>query len=181
MLEDCPRLNLVDGEQGYIRHTHEQAIISAIEEGRRATTDDFYRNLDSKMRRDWEKQKEQLFEELGKHQPAAGPSNETSRRSAQTASFDRTVGHSGGRYRFEVTCRELTLFGGKLGALVQPAVGTSFPSSGGSLQMHSKMMRYDRVIRRLNEFRKEGFAFGLVSALGEASVGTTAGDSVRCN
>lgn len=45
--------------------------------------------------------------------------------------------------------------------------------------MHSKMMRYDRVIRRLNDFRKEGFAFGLVSALGEASVATSAGDSVR--
>lgn len=44
--------------------------------------------------------------------------------------------------------------------------------------MHSKMMRYDRIIRRLNEFRKEGFAFGLVSALGEASIGSTAGDSV---
>ncbi len=45
--------------------------------------------------------------------------------------------------------------------------------------MHSKMMRYDRVTRRLNEFRKEGFAFGLVSALGEASISSTAGDSVR--
>lgn len=45
--------------------------------------------------------------------------------------------------------------------------------------MHAKMMRYDRVIRRLNEFRKEGYAFGLVNALGEASVGTAAGDAVR--
>lgn len=44
--------------------------------------------------------------------------------------------------------------------------------------MHSRMMRYDRVIRRLNDFRKEGYAFGLVSALGEASVGATASDSV---
>ncbi|GAA5993540.1 hypothetical protein JCM10908_000639 [Rhodotorula pacifica] len=140
--------------EGYIRHTHEQAIISAIEEGRRATTADFYRNLDSKMRRDWEKQKEKLFEELGRHQPSAGPSSEvsgasTSRR-GNGASFERGP--------------------------------TSFPSTtattgGGSLQMHSKMMRYDRVIRRLNEFRKEGFAFGLVSALGEASIGSTAGDS----
>lgn len=43
--------------------------------------------------------------------------------------------------------------------------------------MHSRMMRYDRVIRRLNDFRKEGYAFGLVSQLGEASVGA-AGDSV---
>lgn len=61
---------------------------------------------------------------------------------------------------------------------LQSTVGASFPPSGGSLQMHSKMMRYDRVVRRLNEFRKEGFAFGLVSALGEASIGTSAGDSV---
>lgn len=43
--------------------------------------------------------------------------------------------------------------------------------------MHSRMMRYDRVVRKLNEFRKEGYAFGLVSALGEASAGAT-GDSV---
>ncbi|KWU41638.1 NIC-domain-containing protein [Rhodotorula sp. JG-1b] len=136
--------------EGYIRHTHEQAIISAIEEGRRATTADFYRNLDTKMRRDWEKQKDKLFEELGRHHPAAGPSTESSSSSSRRGnSFERAP--------------------------------TSFPSTpasgGGSLQMHSKMMRYDRVIRRLNEFRKEGFAFGLVSALGEASIGSSAGDS----
>ncbi|BGP34324.1 nuclear pore complex subunit [Rhodotorula toruloides] len=134
--------------EGYIRHTHEQAIISAIEEGRRATTSDFYRNLDVKMRRDWEKQKEKLFEELGQHQPAAGPSTETPRRGGSGASgFER-------------------------GSPMTP-----LPAASGSLQMHSKMMRYDRVIRRLNEFRKEGFPFGLVSALGEASIGTSASDS----
>ncbi|BGP26679.1 nuclear pore complex protein Nup93 [Rhodotorula toruloides] len=134
--------------EGYIRHTHEQAIISAIEEGRRATTSDFYRNLDVKMRRDWEKQKEKLFEELGRHQPAAGPSTETPRRGG------------GGASSFE-----------------RGSPMTPLPAASGSLQMHSKMMRYDRVIRRLNEFRKEGFAFGLVSALGEASIGTSASDS----
>ncbi|GAA5876807.1 hypothetical protein JCM16303_006291 [Sporobolomyces ruberrimus] len=32
------------------------------------------------------------------------------------------------------------------------------------------MMRYDLVIRKLNQFRREGYAFGLVSALGEASI-----------
>ncbi|GAA6006571.1 linker nucleoporin NIC96 [Rhodotorula paludigena] len=134
--------------EGYIRHTHEQAIISAIEEGRRATTADFYRSLDQKMRRDWERQKDKMFEELGRHQPLAGPSTETPRRGgASSSSFERG----------------------------SPA--TPLPSSSGSLQMHSKMMRYDRVIRRLNDFRKEGFAFGLVSALGEASVATSAGDS----
>jgi nuclear pore complex protein Nup93 len=84
---------LVLGAQGYIRHTHEQAIISAIEEGRRATTADFYRNLDTKMRRDWEKQKDKLFEELGRHQPAAGPSTESTSSSSSRRgnSFERAV------------------------------------------------------------------------------------------
>lgn len=43
--------------------------------------------------------------------------------------------------------------------------------------MHSKMMRYDRVVRKLNEYRKQGYAFGVISSFGEASVGA-AGDSV---
>ncbi|GAA5917547.1 hypothetical protein JCM8208_005072 [Rhodotorula glutinis] len=133
--------------EGYVRHTHEQAIISAIEEGRRATTADFYRNLDTKMRREWERQKEKMFDELGRNQAQAGPSNETSRRQGGQSGFERS------------------------------APAPPLPSASGSLQMHSKMLRYDRVIRRLNEFRKEGFAFGLVSALGEASVGSSSGDS----
>ncbi|GAA5858920.1 hypothetical protein JCM8547_007156 [Rhodosporidiobolus lusitaniae] len=140
--------------EGYLRHTHEQAIISAIEENRRATTSDFYRNLDTRMRRDWEKQKEALFEELGRHQPGAVAGvAETPRRGA------------GGRTGFDT------------GSPSVPLSATSTSSAGGSLQMHAKMMRYDRVIRRLNEFRKEGYAFGLVNALGEANVGGNAGDA----
>ncbi|GAA5823921.1 hypothetical protein JCM11251_003347 [Rhodosporidiobolus azoricus] len=135
--------------EGYLRHTHEQAIISAIEENRRQTTQDFYHGLDTRMRRDWERQKEKLFEELGRHQPlASGASGmkETPRK---------------GRGGFEA------------GSPSAPLSSTPASSSAGqgSLQMHAKMMRYDRVIRRLNDFRKEGFAFGLINALGEASVG----------
>ncbi|GAA6021747.1 hypothetical protein JCM10207_008563 [Rhodosporidiobolus poonsookiae] len=139
--------------EGYLRHTHEQAIISAIEEGRRATTADFYKSLDRKMRRDWDRQKEKLFEELGRHQGPMGTGDgATPRRGA--GAFER-------------------------GSPITPHP-SSLPSSApgtSSLQMHSKMMRYDRVVRRLNDFRKEGFAFGLVHALGEASVGGTQGDS----
>ncbi|GAA5894119.1 hypothetical protein JCM6882_007988 [Rhodosporidiobolus microsporus] len=139
--------------EGYLRHTHEQAIISAIEENRRSTTQDFYRSLDTRMRRDWEKQKEKLFEELGRHQPlsAAAGAAETPRK--------------GGRGGFESGSPSIPL-----------SSTPSTTTAGGSLQMHAKMMRYDRVIRRLNEFRKEGFAFGIVNALGEASVGTGGGN-----
>ncbi|BGP18714.1 hypothetical protein JCM10213_009192 [Rhodosporidiobolus nylandii] len=138
--------------EGYLRHTHEQAIISAIEENRRQTTTEFYKNLDVRMRRDWEKQKERLFEELGRHQPLSAQQEGTPKR--QRTGFEKGSPHA-----------PLS------SSLSTPATGQS------SLQMHAKMMRYDRVVRRLNEFRKEGFAFGLVNALGEASVGSGAGDS----
>ncbi|KAI5474853.1 nuclear pore complex protein Nup93, partial [Pseudohyphozyma bogoriensis] len=141
-----PLLPLSDTDvEGYLRHTHEQTIISSIEEGRRQTTADFYRNLDGQMRKEWEKQKEKLFEELGRHQagPSSGAAIETPRRKGAGGGFDRGL----------------------------PT--TPVASATSSLQMHSRMMRYDRVIRRLNDYRKEGYSFGLVSALGEASVGTS--------
>lgn len=88
---DAPLTHTFPHAQGYVRHTHEQAIISAIEEGRRATTADFYRNLDTKMRREWERQKEKMFDELGRHHAQAGPSTETSRRLGGQNGFERSV------------------------------------------------------------------------------------------
>lgn len=77
--------------QGYLRHTHEQTIISAIEEGRRATTASFYDRLNTSMRKDWERQKDKLFEELGRHQHQAAGPGETPRRKGTGAGYDRTV------------------------------------------------------------------------------------------
>ncbi|TFK99639.1 nucleoporin-interacting protein NIC96 [Pterulicium gracile] len=50
---------------GYLRHAHEQNLISTIEEGRRATQEEFYRVLEERNRRDWEAKKRRVFEELG--------------------------------------------------------------------------------------------------------------------
>ncbi|KAA1475433.1 nucleoporin-interacting protein NIC96 [Dentipellis sp. KUC8613] len=50
---------------GYLRHAHEQNIISTIEEARRETQDEFYRVLEERGRRDWEARKKRVFEELG--------------------------------------------------------------------------------------------------------------------
>ena len=50
---------------GLLRHAHEQSLISAIEEGRRETEAEFYRVLDERVRRDWERRKKRIFEELG--------------------------------------------------------------------------------------------------------------------
>jgi hypothetical protein len=50
---------------GFLRHAHEQNIISTIEEGRRETLLEFRRVLDERFRRDWEQRKKKIFEELG--------------------------------------------------------------------------------------------------------------------
>ncbi|THH11355.1 hypothetical protein EW145_g702 [Phellinidium pouzarii] len=50
---------------GYLRHAHEQNLISTIEEGRRETQEEFYRVLEDRSRRDWEARKKMIFEELG--------------------------------------------------------------------------------------------------------------------
>ncbi|KAF8341685.1 nucleoporin-interacting protein NIC96 [Amanita rubescens] len=50
---------------GFLRHAHEQNLISTIEEGRRETQDDFYRMLEDRAHRDWEAKKRRVFEELG--------------------------------------------------------------------------------------------------------------------
>ncbi|KAJ6614876.1 nucleoporin-interacting protein NIC96 [Mycena sp. CBHHK59/15] len=50
---------------GYLRHAHEQNLISTIEEGRKETQEQFYRTLEERSRRDWEAKKKRVFEELG--------------------------------------------------------------------------------------------------------------------
>ncbi|KAF8640887.1 hypothetical protein AX17_000535 [Amanita inopinata Kibby_2008] len=50
---------------GYLRHAHEQNLISTIEEGRKETQEDFYRALEERGHRDWEAKKRRVFEELG--------------------------------------------------------------------------------------------------------------------
>ncbi|KAF9818485.1 hypothetical protein IEO21_02723 [Rhodonia placenta] len=50
---------------GYLRHAHEQNLISTIEEGRKETQEEFYRVLEERQRRDWEARKKRVFEQLG--------------------------------------------------------------------------------------------------------------------
>lgn len=52
---------------GYLRHAHEQTLISTIEEGRRETESEFYQVLDERIRKQWESRKKRIFEELGRH------------------------------------------------------------------------------------------------------------------
>lgn len=50
---------------GFLRHAHEQNLISTIEEGRKETQEEFYRVLEECSQKDWEARKKRVFEELG--------------------------------------------------------------------------------------------------------------------
>ncbi|KAG9310292.1 hypothetical protein JVU11DRAFT_9410 [Chiua virens] len=76
---------------GYLRHAHEQNLISTIEEGRRETQEDFYRLLEDRSRKDWEAKKRRVFEELGGRAGSTGPSL-TLQMQSKMMVYDRAVG-----------------------------------------------------------------------------------------
>lgn len=53
--------------EGYVRHEHEQVILSLIEESRQQTLTDFQHELHRSLHRDWQSQKRRILEELGQH------------------------------------------------------------------------------------------------------------------
>lgn len=57
---------------GYLRHVHEQTILSAIEDSRRQGERKFYETLNHRMMKDWENRKRKIFEELGVTKGFAG-------------------------------------------------------------------------------------------------------------
>lgn len=52
---------------GFIRHEHEQVILSMIEEGRRDTLEQFQQTLSRTLHCDWQARKQRILEELGQH------------------------------------------------------------------------------------------------------------------
>ncbi|KAJ7176543.1 hypothetical protein C8R46DRAFT_1029875 [Mycena filopes] len=50
---------------GYLRHAHEQNLISTIEEGRKETRRQFTRTLEERSCRNWEAKKKRVFDDLG--------------------------------------------------------------------------------------------------------------------
>ncbi|GJJ09412.1 hypothetical protein Clacol_003634 [Clathrus columnatus] len=122
---------------GYLRHAHEQTLISTIEEGRRETETEFYQVLEERTRRDWESRKKRIFEELGRH-------------------------------ALTETSNPITtdLRGSTSVPLSSSFLGSSHPS----LQMHHKMMAYDRVVSELTTARIGGVSYPIVQALLQAAM-----------
>ncbi|KAF8525242.1 nucleoporin-interacting protein NIC96 [Hysterangium stoloniferum] len=129
---------------GYLRHAHEQTLISTIEEGRRETETEFYQVLEERVRRDWESRKKRIFDELG----GRGFAVESSRSPSDLHISSR-------------------------GSMLQSLSASSFTPS---LQMHQKMMAYDRVISELTVARIGGVSYPVVHSL-LGAVRSVGGDS----
>lgn len=139
--------------ESYLRHSHEQIILSAIEEGRRETLADFHRGLAKAQVRDWESQKAHILEELGQHH------------ALQREEFSQTLSQS------------------HLGGMSGPVAGfqgnRSFVSSQYDLGDHQTLMgnstgnsrvaKYLNAVERLNAHRLDSLPFAAASAFGEAA------------
>jgi nuclear pore complex protein Nup93 len=135
---------------GYLRHAHEQTLISTIEEGRKDTVAAFYRTLEERSRRDWEAKKKRVFEELG-GRSAAGES--------------RSEAKGSSKFGKSVSVIYFILFFQTSGTNEKMQTAPSL-----TLQMQSKMMVYDRVITELNAARLRGTSYPIVHALIRASL-----------
>ncbi|EJT98918.1 NIC-domain-containing protein [Dacryopinax primogenitus] len=134
----------------HLRHAHEQAILSTIEETRRDTAQSFWRSMEEKIGRDWEEKKKRVIEEL-----ATGDERRTlessgtswgNRSLAQSQSFAASIGP---------------------GLSQSQIAGPSQPSLG--MPVHSRMMVYDRVVSDLNRARLQGTPFPIIHALIDAT------------
>ncbi|KIM52369.1 hypothetical protein SCLCIDRAFT_1164109 [Scleroderma citrinum Foug A] len=125
---------------GYLRHAHEQNLISTIEEGRRETQEDFYRLLEERSRKDWEAKKRRVFEELGGRSLTAGAAGADGKALAEM------------KKSFHAR--------GSLAVSTGPSL---------TLQMQSKMMVYDRVVCDLNSARLRGTSYPIIHHLMQAA------------
>jgi nuclear pore complex protein Nup93 len=136
---------------GYLRHAHEQNVISTIEEARRETQEEFYRVLEDRGRREWDARKKRVFEELGGRLGGDG--------GALVLTGKPPQGRSTLTVRGALHCLLTFLTFLQLSAAPSP-----------SLQMQGKMMAYDRVVVELNVARLRGTSYPVIHAFIQAAL-----------
>ncbi|KAH7100231.1 nucleoporin-interacting protein NIC96 [Auriculariales sp. MPI-PUGE-AT-0066] len=128
---------------GFLKHAHEQTILSSIEESRRDTQAEFYRVLEERIRRDWDSRKRRIMDEFGVrgYNTSDQPSLNSSLALRNSASP------------------------GMLRASIRSAV-----SFAPNLQMRAKMNVYTRVVVDLNSARLAEISYPIIQSLHEAAL-----------
>ncbi|KAG0324431.1 hypothetical protein BGZ99_001813 [Dissophora globulifera] len=133
--------------KAFLRHQHEQIIVSTIDESRRETVVDFDSNFETSLNYDWERTKKRIFEELGHSQGQSAGSNKSLRQS-----------ESGFRGQASLGLSQSSGFA--------PGLGQS-PTT---LEVDfSKLKPYYKVVHDLCEARLQSAAFPLARSFTEAS------------
>ncbi|KAI1315080.1 hypothetical protein EDD11_001322 [Mortierella claussenii] len=132
--------------EAFLRHQHEQIIVSTIDESRRETVMDFDSNFETSLNYDWERTKKRIFEELGHHQTQGAGADKDS---GQSSSF-RGSSSSG----LSQTSSYLPGF-------------SKNPASADIV--FSKLKPYYKVVYDLCESRLQGTAYPLATNFVEAS------------
>ncbi|CAO1614488.1 unnamed protein product [Sympodiomycopsis kandeliae] len=133
---------------GRLQHEQQQIILSAIDEGRRETLEDFNKSLARALHSRWSRQKKRIFEELGQHQSSSAYPDDSSAFASSTS--NRPIAGRASTSRFQS---------------IPPSasVGPASDPPLSSLSMQTKLMSYDNFIRSLNRARLKNTPYPLAS------------------
>lgn len=147
------------------RQAHQSVLVSCIEEGRRQTIQDFHASLRQNMLDEWERQKAQVFEQLNKHHPTLLSDAAADVLVAGGGSGPAADGSSPKR-----RSRRLSTEGYGSSSSTSASFSNQQLGPGSELAMHTKMMRYDAAVSKINQARLYDVPIAAASTLAEAAL-----------
>lgn len=129
--------------QGYLRHTREQLILTALSESQSQIQTSFHQTLDNRLHSSWSSQKRKILEEVGAGDPLLA--------SASDGPADSNS-NSGGN-AFERSIRGRLGESSNLGASQARNGAGGHPLPGQTLAAHHRSLKYDAIVKQLNAAR----------------------------
>lgn len=143
------------------RQAHQSVLVSCIEEGRRQTIHDFHASLKQNMLDEWERKKAQVFDQLNKHHPTLLADAATD----AAGSSGMGDGPSPKRRTRRLSAGAPEGYGSSSSASAQLGPGSE-------LAMHTKMMRYDAAVAKVNQARLSDAPIAAASTMADAALST---------
>ncbi|ODN84353.1 hypothetical protein L202_00321 [Cryptococcus amylolentus CBS 6039] len=152
-----------DGDIGtWGRNWHEMVILSGIELQRQRTVNSFQKQFQQRIHQNWQLEKTRVLQdELGVTDDELANIVDAARTASSTLG-----GSTLGRSTLGASTRRFPMSQSTLG---KSTLGGGAESREGGLVMHTKMVRYERVVAELNQKRLRKEPFELCQALSEST------------
>jgi nuclear pore complex protein Nup93 len=134
--------------QGYLRHTREQLILTALSESHAQLTNSFYTTLDSRLRSSWDSQKRKILEEVG-----AGDVSTAGVDALGASVLGKSSALGASAFGRSVRGRMGESLSGSYGAGGATNGEGGTPQAGQTLAIHQRLLKYDSIVRSLNASR----------------------------